>query len=146
MVGVFVRPYALEFLERMANKYTVGLFTASTKNYALKMMKILDPMKKGIFKFGLFRPDCNIVNDLHIKDLRALSDVSAKDVIIIDNLIYSFAFDLENGIPIRPYIKEEEDYELEFIADALEKIDPRSDVRESLEQTFGLKQFYSKLV
>ena len=38
-------------------------------------------------------------------------------MIIIDNLIYSFATDLENGIPIKPYYEGKEDYELIYIAE-----------------------------
>ena len=32
-------------------------------------------------------------------------------MIIIDNLVQSFANDIENGLPIKPYIKGKEDYE-----------------------------------
>ena len=36
----------------------------------------------------------------YIKDLRIFEDVSLSDMVIIDNSVLSFAFHLNNGIPI----------------------------------------------
>ena len=35
-----------------------------------------------------------------------------EDMVIIDNAVYSFGFQLENGIPIIPYYEGEDDEEL----------------------------------
>jgi CTD small phosphatase-like protein 2 len=47
---------------------------------------------------------------LHIKDLRILNR-SLAEMILVDNAAYSYAFQLENGIPILPFY-EGKDYEL----------------------------------
>ena len=35
-----------------------------------------------------------------------------KDLVIVDNAVYSFGFQLENGIPIIPYYDDDNDEEL----------------------------------
>ena len=38
-----------------------------------------------------------------MKDLRIIANRSLKDMVIVDNAVYSFAFQLDNGIPIVPF-------------------------------------------
>jgi len=52
---------------------------------------------------------------LHVKDLRHLNR-DLKDIVLVDNAAYSYAFQLDNGIPILPFY-EGKDFELS----ALEK-------------------------
>ena len=66
-------------------------------------------------------------------------------MIIIDNLINSFANDIENGIPIKPYIKGKEDFELEYIANMLDSVKQDSDVIDYLDDVFKLKRFYRSI-
>jgi CTD small phosphatase-like protein 2 len=47
-----------------------------------------------------------------VKDLRIFKGLDLKDVIIIDNYVFSFAFHLENGIPVVPYFGEKDDLEM----------------------------------
>lgn len=49
-----------------------------------------------------------------MKDLRILNR-PMKDVILIDNAAYSYAFQLDNGVPILPYFKGKHDYELKAL-------------------------------
>lgn len=65
-------------------------------------------------------------------------------MIIIDNLVQSFANDIENGIPIRPYTSGKEDYELEFIADILQGIGENTDCRSYLSSILQLHNFYNR--
>ena len=45
-----------------------------------------------------------------MKDLTIFSgEVTVDDIVIVDNNIYSFAFNLENGIPILNYMGDKED-------------------------------------
>lgn len=74
-----------------------------------------------------------------------LSNRKIEDLIIIDNLIYSFCNDLGNGIPIKPYIKGKEDYELEFIADQLKSMKSFLNCSEFLNEKFRLRNFYNYL-
>ena len=44
-------------------------------------------------------------SDLYVKDLTMFQgDVTVDNILIVDNNIYSFAFNLENGIPILEYL------------------------------------------
>ena len=38
-----------------------------------------------------------------MKDLQIIANRSLKDMVIVDNAVYSFAFQLDNGIPIVPF-------------------------------------------
>lgn len=40
---------------------------------------------------------------MHIKDLRVINR-NLKDLVLVDNAAYSYAFQLDNGIPIIPYV------------------------------------------
>ena len=78
-----------------------------------------------------------------MKDLRLLSNRKKEDLIIIDNLIYSFANDMENGVPIKPYYFGDEDFELKFLADRLEGLKSFMDCPTYLENQFGFSKFYN---
>lgn len=59
----------------------------------------------------------------YVKDLRIFGDaVHPKDVLIVDDNIYSFAFNLENGIPIIPFYGEKNDKEMIKVIKYLSKI------------------------
>ena len=92
------------------------IFTASRQDYADLVIDKLDP-KGQYITHRLYRQHCVVFEDLYIKDLRLFSNRKKEDLIIVDNLIYSFALDLENGIPIKSYYEGKEDYELIFIAE-----------------------------
>jgi TFIIF-interacting CTD phosphatase-like protein len=40
---------------------------------------------------------------IYVKDLRIIADRDLKDIIIVDNSIISFAFNLSNGVPISAF-------------------------------------------
>lgn len=65
-------------------------------------------------------------------------------MIIIDNLVHSFAGDIENGIPIKPYIKGKEDYELEYIANMLSGVKQDTNLIDYLREVFKLNRFYKQ--
>lgn len=53
-----IRPFVYQFLEEMKKYYNIVLFTASQKNYAEKIIKILDPEKKYFKENCLYRDSC----------------------------------------------------------------------------------------
>jgi len=54
-----------------------------------------------------------------------------KDLLIVDNAVYSFGFQLENGIPIIPFYEDKEDEELLHLTQYLDCIlQQGGDVRE----------------
>lgn len=64
-----------------------------------------------------------MLDDFFIKDLEVFLDRDKKDIIIVDNSILSFAFDLDNGVPINSFMgTEESDKELLFLISFLQEI------------------------
>ena len=109
-VGINIRPYAISFLKKMAAKFEIIIFTASHQSYADVVLNELDPDNE-IFQHRLYREHCYVLeNELHVKDLRILNR-SLSEMVLVDNAAYSYAFQLENGIPILPFY-EGNDYEL----------------------------------
>ena len=73
-------------------------------------------------------------------------DREKKDIIIVDNSILSFAFDLENGVPINAYMGyEEDDKELLFLISFLEEAFYMDDVRKHISEAFKLPMMLSTL-
>ena len=89
------------------------VFTASHKAYADVVLDLLDPNNE-IFELRLYRDNCIRTQDgVYIKDLRIFQNSrKIEDIIIVDNAVYSFGYQLENGIPIIPFYHDKEDVEL----------------------------------
>lgn len=120
-IGVFVRPYCLEFLQRMSKKFEIVIMTAAREDYASKVINILDPT--GTLVSGrLFRQHCSNADGSLVKDFRVIGNRKPENLILVDNLIYSYAANLENGIHIKSYVNGRDDYELEYLANVLDKI------------------------
>jgi len=67
---------------------------------------------------------------VYIKDLRIIKNKSLKDLVIIDNAVYSFGYQLENGIPILPFYKDKNDEELLHLIYYLRCLTQFDDIRE----------------
>lgn len=59
-----------------------------------------------------------------------------KDVLIVDDNIYSFAFNLENGIPIIPFYGEKNDKEMIKVIKYLSQIQKAEDLRVPNDKVF----------
>lgn len=79
-----------------------------------------------------------------MKDLRIIADREVKDMIIVDNSIISFAFNMENGVPIAAFTGQEEDDELLYLMSFLEESCTFNDVREHVSKTFKLNEMLKK--
>jgi len=63
-----------------------------------------------------------------------------KDVILVDNSIFSCALQLDNGVPVLPFFFDQEDRELLFLQEYLkDKVYPAKDVRIENKKAFDLK-------
>jgi len=128
-VYVAKRPYVDEFLERVAKKYEVVIFTASLAKYANPVLDNLDP--NGTIHARLFRDSCVPHGSQFVKDMSILGrDITR--ACIVDNSPSSYAFQPENGIPIESWFDDTSDRCLVELADALDKIADCEDIIQTL--------------
>lgn len=144
-VFVRLRPHLYTFLERLSRSFEIILFTASRKVYADKLLNILDPEKK-LVRHRLFREHCRQEGNTFVKDLSILGrDLSR--TIIVDNALQSFAFQIDNGIPIESWFHRKDDKELLKLMPFLESI-PKAgrDVREILREKYRLRELIPQMI
>jgi CTD small phosphatase-like protein 2 len=118
-ISILIRPYALSFLKKMSKKWEIIIFTASHQDYANAILDEMDP-DKLLIHHRLYRQHCSVVNDTYIKDL-SLINRDLKDMVLVDNAAYSYAYQLSNGIPILPFY-DGKDYELSALEAYLNKL------------------------
>jgi CTD small phosphatase-like protein 2 len=86
------------------------------------------------------------VENFFVKDLDIILDRDKKNLIIVDNSIVSFAFDLDNGVPINSFFgSEENDKELLFLYSFLEEVAEQPDVRKNIQSSFRLSYLQSSI-
>ena len=132
-VGLNIRPYWKEALDMISNKYNIVIYTASHNSYADAVLNFMDPEKK-YSKYRLYRSNCVQASvdgvKFYVKDLSTFDkNYNLKNIIIVDNSVLSFAYHLDNGIPIVPYYDSDEDGELLILAYYLNNIYEYDDLR-----------------
>jgi CTD small phosphatase-like protein 2 len=71
--------------------------------------------------------------------LDIILDRKKENMIIVDNSIVSFAFDLDNGVPINSFMgNEQDDKEMLFLYSFLEEVASQPDVRKNIRDAFRL--------
>ena len=76
-----------------------------------------------------------------MKDLRIFGNRNLKDLLIVDNATYSFALQLENGVPIIPYYENKEDDELKILIAYLKSMAGVPDIREANKNHLKFHEF-----
>lgn len=131
-VYMVLRPHVKEFLQSMAKIYELFVYTCAKKDYAEKILDILDPQRK-LFRHRLYQDDCTCVLGHYIKDLSILGRDLAKTV-VLDNAPHTYPYHLMNTIPIKSWSGASEDRELQKLAPYMEKISAAEDFREVLKK------------
>lgn len=145
-ISVRLRPYVQDVLEKLNQWYEIVVFTAGEQEYADCILDYIDP-NRTIFKKRLYRQDCIQLDNFFIKDLDIILDREREHMCIVDNSILSFAFDLDNGVPINSYIgNEEDDRELLFLYSFLEDAATSADIRNNIRESFKLMHLQSSIV
>ena len=145
-IQVRLRPYVQDVLEKLAQWYEIVVFTAGEQEYADHILDYIDN-NGTIFKKRLYRQDCIKIDNFYIKDLDIILDREREYMCIVDNSILSFAFDLDNGVPINSYMgNEEDDRELLFLYSFLEEAAQAPDIRVNIKESFKLSHLQSSII
>ena len=145
-ISVRLRPYLVDCLEKLAEFYEIIVFTAGEKEYADNILDHIDPENK-IFKKRLYRSDCIEIDNFYIKDLDIILDRDRENMVIVDNSILSFAFNLDNGVPINSFMgTEQDDKELLFLYSFLEEVKDSPDIRDKIKESFKLSTLQSSIL
>lgn len=131
-VYMILRPHVKEFLQSMAKIYELFVYTCAKKEYAEKILNILDPQRK-LFRHRLYQDDCACVLGHYIKDLSVLGRDLTKTV-VLDNAPHTYPYHLMNTIPIKSWTGESEDRELQKLIPSMEKLSAAEDFREVLKK------------
>eukprot|EP00806_Schmidingerella_arcuata_P003485 Macronucleus_4161.p1 GENE.Macronucleus_4161~~Macronucleus_4161.p1 ORF type:complete len:199 (+),score=71.15 Macronucleus_4161:1-597(+) len=145
-IQVRLRPYVQDVLEKLAQWYEIVVFTAGEQEYADSILDYIDGNNQ-IFKKRLYRQDCIKLDNFFIKDLDIILDREREHMCIVDNSILSFAFDLDNGVPINSFMgNEEDDKELLFLYSFLEEAAQAPDIRVNIRESFKLTHLQSSII
>ena len=137
--GFNIRPYWVELMEEIQDDWEIVVFTASCKNYADAILDHLDPENK-YFHHRYYRETCWKTEDgVYVKDLRVFHQWDLKDIVLVDNAVYSFGYQLENGIPIISYYKGKDDEQLLHLKEYLLLI-ANKNLKKDLRKTFMMSE------
>ncbi|CAD8099378.1 unnamed protein product [Paramecium sonneborni] len=138
--GINIRPGAIELLESLVDDFEIIIFTASHQCYAKQVLDYIDPENK-LISHKLFRDSCIMTTGgMYTKDLR-IFDRPLNQLVLIDNASYSYAWQIDNGIPIVPFYDNKDDRELWGLQTYLIGMLGVSDVREYNRNKLKLNQF-----
>lgn len=141
-VSVSFRPFLEPFLRLLSRHFEVVLFTAADKTYAERVLDAIDATGT-IFGRRLYRDSCVFVDGKFVKDLRVLGGDLARTVILDDSPI-SYAFQVDNAVPIAPWRGDLTDDTLPKVAAYLLTLSRESDVRRALSNRFGLRSNFER--
>ena len=74
----------------------------------------------------------------YVKDLRVIRNRSLEDMVLVDNSVYSFAYQIDNGIPIISYYDDPNDEELLHLMYYIKCLSDCDDVRIKNRKAFEL--------
>lgn len=130
------RPGVKKVIAELSEYFEVMVFTAGHQHYADKIIDFLDPENKHI-AYRLYRDNCiEVIDGLFTKDLRIVGQRKIQDIILVDNAIYSYFFNMDNGIPCLPYYEDPQDNQLQQLIPFLKKLANVKDVRPYIKKHF----------
>ena len=144
---LIIRPGTKNFLDYAVEEFDLVVFTASDKQYADVIIDHLEKDKK-YFKMRFYRDHCIFIEPgLYIKDLRIFSDFKKlEDIIILDNSLFSFANQLNNGILITSFFSDTNDTFLENVKCYLDYIKNEKDIRVINKESFRLEEIKEDII
>ncbi len=124
------------------NKYwNLMVFTASDPRYADHIVDLLDPDFLFI-KNVCYRHQCDGQGPLLVKDLRSFvsSWLKLEQILMVDNRLGSFSYQIFNGIPILPYLGDPADTEMKGLASVCKRLSRHDvDIQAYLKERYQYK-------
>ena len=144
---LIIRPGLYEFLDYASENFDLVIFTASDQDYADTIINYIEKDKK-YFKMRLYRNNCLFIEPgLYIKDLRIFDSLrKMEDIIILDNSLFSFASQLNNGILITSFFDEKDDTFLDNVKNYLACIKNEKDIREINKACFRFEEIREEII
>ena len=145
-IPLILRPGLFDFLNYAKEKFELIIFTASHKNYADKIIDYIEKEQK-YFSLRLYREHCIFIKPgLYIKDLRIFKNRDLKNIVLIDNSIFSFAHQLSNGILVTSFYNDDNDFFLYNLKEYLSYcIEDCKDVRIVNKEQFKFEEYKNDL-
>lgn len=110
---VLKRPGVDELLKKASERFEVVVFTAGLREYASLVLDLLDPTGE-VISHRLYRDSCREVDGRFVKDLSEVGRDLGR-VAIVDDNPGSYALQRENAVPIKPFVSDLDDKELEKV-------------------------------
>lgn len=139
------RPHLREFLQLASSMFEVVVFTASPTHYANRVLDVVVDPTKSLINYRLFRHHCHLHRACmcschhhkahYVKDMCGLGRDLSK-VVIIDNAVEAFGFQMENGVLIEPFLGCPSDKGLLDMVAFLEMMNKEEDVRRAVEKYY----------
>jgi hypothetical protein len=82
--------------------------------------------------------------EIYVKDLRIFKNIDLKKIVIIDNSVLSFAFQIDNGIPILPFYDNKKDSEMLILVNYLKHLSKVDDVLKENRKFLKMEYFFKK--
>ncbi|OQS54628.1 PSR2 [Ecytonucleospora hepatopenaei] len=133
------RPGLEEFLKNLSEHYELVLYTAGIMQYALKVLKYIDPERRILY--CLDRSYCSILSkngiskDFYVKNLNILGRDLSK-TIIVDDKQASYVMHPNNGQTIPGFFGQQSDNALFLLAEYLIKIKDINNFKEREQLSF----------
>lgn len=119
---MIVRPHAFELIDYLSKDFELVMFTAADAGYAAQAFEFFNSPATYFSKL-LTNEFCTVTKEGYfVKDLRIFADRSLDKMLIVDDSIISFAFQLGNGIPVEPFDGSPDDEELLYLKSYLDSI------------------------
>ena len=113
------------------------MFTASEKDYADPIIDLLDP-EHQLIAARFYRSSCFNYDGAYVKDLRIFNK-PLNEIVIVDNSMAAFRFQIDNGVPIIDFYDDRDDDELVHLMCYFPKLAAADDVRHVNRISFALQ-------
>lgn len=138
-----IRPYLMDFLLKLKPYYEIYIYSSISSEETYSFFKSLDPKKEIIDGFLTIDHCLTTKDDIIIKPLNLIKNREIEKMAIVTSSIQSCYFNLENGIPIKPWRNDQQDRELKYLVNYLIEAYNAKDIREYNIKNLKLRKLMS---